>query len=251
MTCSSTSISAEFDPEQYEFSKWWFWKKIPHWRKWLQPLLARAAEGKQAIRVLEVGSFEGFSACWLLINLARPHADSRVVCVDTWQGGVEHTAKEYAPTYAGILDGLEARFRRNVDKTGCGDKLRAIKGESRRVLVELLHECDCKRESTFDLIYIDGSHLAYDVLADAVLAFALLKTDGLIIFDDYFFAGFKEEFNNPRLAIDAFLAAYAPFIEFVAKSGTGGQVIVRKTAYHGTQTLVVESCDDAAKRFKK
>ena len=36
----------------------------------------------------------------------------------------------------------------------------------------------------YDIIYIDGSHEARDVLEDAVLAYRLLKIGGLLIFDD-------------------------------------------------------------------
>ena len=39
--------------------------------------------------------------------------------------------------------------------------------------------------NNFDLIYIDASHYAPDVLSDAVLAFKLLKPGGILIFDDY------------------------------------------------------------------
>jgi hypothetical protein len=36
--------------------------------------------------VLEIGSFEGRSACWILEN-----TDANVTCVDTWEGSDEHS----------------------------------------------------------------------------------------------------------------------------------------------------------------
>jgi predicted O-methyltransferase YrrM len=37
----------------------------------------------------------------------------------------------------------------------------------------------------FEFIYIDGSHQAPDVISDAILSFHLLKSGGVIAFDDY------------------------------------------------------------------
>ena len=36
----------------------------------------------------------------------------------------------------------------------------------------------------FDLIYIDGSHRAADVLFDAIESYNILKKDGILFFDD-------------------------------------------------------------------
>jgi predicted O-methyltransferase YrrM len=61
----------------------------------------------------------------------------------------------------------------------------------------------------FDLIYIDGSHQAPDVLTDAVMSFQLLKVGGVMIFDDYLWTmdkpGFQDVLKMPKPAIDAFL----------------------------------------------
>jgi hypothetical protein len=37
----------------------------------------------------------------------------------------------------------------------------------------------------YDFVYIDGSHLASDVLEDAVLSWAVVQVGDMIIFDDY------------------------------------------------------------------
>ncbi len=37
----------------------------------------------------------------------------------------------------------------------------------------------------FDVVYVDASHMAGDVLSDAVLAWKLLAPGGIMIFDDY------------------------------------------------------------------
>ena len=68
-----------------------------------------------------------------------------------------------------------------------------------------------EREATFDVVYIDGSHQAPAVLADdAVMAFHLLRSGGLMIFDDYIWSmepmGQQDPLNMPKPATsDAFL----------------------------------------------
>jgi len=80
--------------------------------------------------------------------------------------------------------------------------------------------------TTYDVIYVDGSHRAEDVLFDAVAYFSLLKKGGLMVFDDYEWQEIgMHGLDTPRPAIDSFLAIYANSIEVIHK---GIQVIVTK-----------------------
>jgi predicted O-methyltransferase YrrM len=162
----------------------WFTRHVPLWSRLLAPLAGRP------IRALEVGVFEGRSAAWLLGNVLT-HPASELVCVDTFQGSTEHAGLD--------LSGLEARFRANVAPFGAKAVVRA--GRSQDVLRRLGGE-------PFDLVHVDGSHEAADVLADAVLAWALLKPGGLLIFDDYQWREFPEPERCPAVAVDGFLAAH-------------------------------------------
>lgn len=63
-------------------------------------------------------------------------------------------------------------------------------------------------KNKFDFIYIDGSHVARDVLEDAMLCWRLLKTGGVMIFDDYGWRKFKNPLLRPDLAINAFLQVF-------------------------------------------
>jgi predicted O-methyltransferase YrrM len=93
------------------------------------------------------------------------------------------------------LSGLEARFRANTARFGT--KLSGHVGRSQDVLRGMSGE-------RFDLVLIDGSHEAPDVLMDATLAWPLLKAGGLLGFDDYQWQGSAEQEHCPALAIDAF-----------------------------------------------
>jgi hypothetical protein len=192
--------------ERGDFTEDWFTVYIPTWDRVLSEL-----EGRRA-RVLEVGSFEGLSASFVLWRLA----DAELTCVDTFAG---------IPAYEAYGIGgpeLEQRFDRNVALVD-SSRVRKRPGQSHRVLSDLLTKAEL-----FDLIYVDASHQALDVLADAALAWQLLSAHGLLIFDDY---GPIPEgvapLDHPTLGIDAFRELVAEQLEVVDQER---QLIVRKRA---------------------
>lgn len=65
----------------YEFTTDWFTPRADIWRD----LLAEY----QPTKVLEIGSWEGRSACFIIEQCAQ-HNSIELHCVDTWQGGIEH-----------------------------------------------------------------------------------------------------------------------------------------------------------------
>lgn len=57
-----------------------------------------------------------------------------------------------------------------------------------------------------DLIYVDGSHFAKSVLADAVLGFELLHINGIMLFDDAVTWRYGVNVqDSPKIAIDNFI----------------------------------------------
>ena len=110
------------------------------------------------------------------------------------------------------------RFDFNISRTGAAEKVRKIVGKSQQILRSLpLY--------FYDFVYIDGSHLASDVLEDAVLSWALVKIGGMIIFDDYDFIFADNPLQNPKVAIDAFVAAFSGKIKLIHKSH---QILLQK-----------------------
>jgi len=158
----------------------WFTNHEQLWERILAPLMGKA------VHALEVGAFEGRSSVWLLDHVLT-HPDATLTWIDTFAGGSEHAGLD--------LSGLETRFRANTARFGT--KMSGHVGRSQDVLRGMSGE-------QFDLVYIDGSHEAPDVLMDAMLAWPLLKPGGLLGFDDYQWQGAKEPEHCPALAIDAF-----------------------------------------------
>jgi predicted O-methyltransferase YrrM len=183
-------------PQEYQFSTDWFSRQIPVWRE----LLTRFPPS----RYLEVGSYEGRSACFV-IDHCGSQRDIEVHCIDTWAGGVEHDG--------GAMPQVEDRFSRNIElargRAPHRVDVHKHKALSSTAMINLLAQ---GRSEYFDAIYIDGSHQAADVLTDSCLAWLLLKVGGIIIFDDYLWSmepkGHQDFYNMPKPAIDAFLNIY-------------------------------------------
>jgi predicted O-methyltransferase YrrM len=114
--------------------------------------LLLVAKKLQPHRVLEVGTFRARTACALKLNCPK----ATVVSYDiaTVDSPYRLRLEE--------LDGVELRIGSFAE---ADDKLRG--------------------EEKFDLIFIDGSHLFADVLADSRLAAKVISDRGVIVWHDY------------------------------------------------------------------
>lgn len=193
----------------YEFTKDWFNWAPAVWEQ-LTPMLSGVA-GKR--NFLEIGSFEGRSSVWIAENMMQDGDHLR--CIDTWEGGEEHDEEN--------MSEVEERFRANLIVATQKFPERLIfqsKGTSVARLAQL------QGKTMFDFIYIDGSHVAKDVLTDACLAWPLLKKGGLMVFDDYTWSpNARDILHRPKIAIDAFVNIFAEEVEIIH---LGYQLIVRK-----------------------
>ena len=178
--------------ENYEFSIDWFSHHIPVWRPILDHL--------KPTRLLEIGSFEGRSACYLIETCAG-YGPMEICCIDTWEGGIEHNKN--------AMPEIEPRFNRNIEIAKSRAHFSAIVRKLKATSTGMLAQLIAAREALFDLVYIDGSHQKSDVLADAILAFQLTRVGGMMIFDDYLWRlgpdGSQDPLAMPKPAIDAFI----------------------------------------------
>ncbi|MBD1997799.1 class I SAM-dependent methyltransferase [Leptolyngbya sp. FACHB-541] len=203
---SRTRYQLQVQSRGYQFTQDWFSNNILVWEQHLLPLAGRN------LQVLEIGSWEGRSTCWLLDHILT-HGSAQVTCIDTFQGSAEHSRFD-----ADYVQSLESRFDANIAKTGVPQKVQKQIGQSQEKLRSL-------PLNTYDLLYIDGSHIASDVLEDALLGWRLVKARGLIVFDDYGFSFDQNTQHNPKAGIDAFLTIFRDKIKITHKSY---QVFVEK-----------------------
>ena len=183
--------------KNYQFTQDWFTYNIPIWKLHLQHLA-----GIADFQVVEIGSLQGMSACWLLDNILT-HPTANITCIDLY---------------------FQEQFHGNIAKTGSGDKVIPLQGYSQKVLVTLDSE-------SYDVAYIDGCHKATSALQDAILSWRVVKVGGLMIFDDYEFTYPDNPEQNTKIGIDVFLEMFSSQLEVVHK---GYQLIVKKI---GNQSL--------------
>lgn len=200
----------------YDFSNNWFnitAKEI--WDKHLPNINPR--------KILEIGSFEGASACYLVQNCTKT-GPIELHCIDTWEGGIEHVEGGFD------MGTVERRFRANI-KYACGAAANSVnlhihKGYSNHILAGLTTVGMLEH---FDFIYIDGSHQAPDVLTDAIMAFPLLNVGGSMVFDDYIWRdGSGDLLRQPKAGIDAFLNIF--FHKMRVSWAPNSQVFAVKTS---------------------
>ena len=192
---------------EYQFTQDWFKWSPPVWQQLIQHLPSRK-------NFLEIGSFEGRSAVWIIENMMEDGGE--IVCIDTWEGGAEHVNGE--------MDGSALRFEHNINTVREKYPERRVtkcKGLSTQWLPAITQE-----KYSFDFIYIDGSHIAKDVLTDACMSWPLLKRGGFMVFDDYMWKppGFTL-LDRPKFAVDVFTTLFENEL-VIAYSGY--QLIVRK-----------------------
>ncbi len=197
-----------FKMKAYQFTNSWF---DPHKHVWDQLF-----DQFKPTKILEIGSFEGASTCYIIEKLGETSA-IEVQCIDTWTGGVEHQKGGHAEA---DMKAVEERFVSNtshaISKSRNRIDLTTHKMDSCKALAKLLAD---HKSGHFDFIYIDGSHQAPDVLSDAVLSYQLLRKNGIMVFDDYLwqenFGAPVDPIRCPKIAIDAFSNIYCRKIKIL------------------------------------
>lgn len=152
-----------------KFTADWFTKSIHELTEYSLPLL----KGRNNLQVLEIGSFEGLSSRWFIDNILQDEGSS-LCCIDTWNGSAEHNSERFD------IPGLYERFLHNMKEHIDSGKCTHIRGMSSDVLPRLI-----AGGKTYDMVFIDGSHVSSDVAIDGILSYLLLKPGGVMVFDDY------------------------------------------------------------------
>jgi hypothetical protein len=200
--CANEKTSTTAYKKQYTFTENWFTDKIPSWTLFLKEF-----KGKPHVNYLEVGTFEGRSALWLLENILT-HPTAKITIIDAF---AENNYKT---------------FISNINLSGEVSKFNILSGLSTDKIRELPF-------NSIDFAYIDGSGKGIIMLSDLVSTWNLIKVDGLIICSRYSLdSRLREALElqpndpGPREAIDAFLKLYRPYVTVLAFQEN--QVVFRK-----------------------
>jgi len=166
------------------------------------------------INIMEIGAYEGEATSWFLKNLMS-HKESVIYAIDTFEGSPEYIDTDFSI--------IKKTFFKNIKNTKRDNQVIVMQMMSFTALNKLIYEK--KMINQFDIIFIDASHEANDVIMDAVLSWNLLKIGGVLIFDDYKWKKIIQKNYRPALAIDSFIEIYKPEIEVL---NIGWQFILKK-----------------------
>jgi len=161
-------------------------------------------KNKPNLNYLQLGVFTGDTSDWLM-NHVLTHETSHLTDVDTWLGSSAesdiHDNYDFEDAYQLYLSRMQ-QFSPRVHS-------------ERSTTFDFLNAENTKN-STYDFIYIDADHVASSVLSDAELSWPLLKTGGILAFDDYSWGDEKPNHLRPRTAILSFVKKYKNEIKTMA-----------------------------------
>ena len=155
------------------------------------PMLQAAIWRTVPDRIIEVGSWKGMSA----INMAKICQSlgltTEIVCVDTWLGSPGLYTRKGDPYKASLAfkfgyPQLYMTFAANIINAGVADRISPFPAPS-LMAAEVLASFSVSAP----IIYIDASHDYKSVMDDLVAYWPLLRPDGVLIGDDYNWAGVK------------------------------------------------------------
>lgn len=188
-----------------EFTQNWL-SEVAAWEKHLAALAGRPT------RALELGSFEGRSACWLMEHILT-HPEARLTCVDNY-GYISTSpdgAAEAREFNALPLAKALTLFRRNTKPYG--RRVRLVQSQTREYLCRAILQ-----GRTFDLAYIDAAHVAAMALLDLVLTWELIVPGGIVVMDDMRWPGMGQpsDGRGPARALASFKACRTD-VEIIAQ----------------------------------
>ena len=181
----------------YYFTRDTFSYRLAIW----QPLL-ESIMGQKDVKIIELSSYQGMSACWFLDTVLT--ADSaRLVCIE--------------PQW-------ESKLQDNLNSTGAADKVTLLTGTVAQHLADL-------EPNSFDVANLQDKRKSIDSAFENTQAiWKLLKVGGLAIFNDYGWRNPQDSSQNPKAGIDRFLNSINGKWELVTRSPQSFQFIVRKIA---------------------
>ena len=145
-------------------------------------LVASFRSVERPLRVLEVGSYLGQSALTWSKAIAENCAQGgSVMCVDPWLpflcGEDVGQGFLYVQTQQSLRDGSAfAQFQKNIQKAPLQAPIHFFRG--------VLGEFPVDQFSSFDIVFIDGSHYYEDVQQDLAWAKDFVREGGVLCGDD-------------------------------------------------------------------
>lgn len=174
-----------------KYPNWFNITAKPNFEQHLLPLA-----GQPDLRFLQLGVFTGDASVWLCENVLTGKG-SLLIDVDTWEGSDEEAHKSM--DFVSVYD----TYRRKTDHF---HQISKVTDTTQNFLVTPL---SILQRNYFDFIYVDADHTTVGVLLDAELSWPLLKSGGIMAFDDYTWGDHYPMHQRPKPGIDLFLLRHS------------------------------------------
>jgi Predicted O-methyltransferase len=120
--------------------------------------------------IVELGSFQGKSTCYLAAGVRQQGRRVRIYCVDLWDLGVYTPNRHHDPM-------VFQKFQEHLQSLGLWEDIRPIKSNTVAAAMSW--------SKPVDLLFIDAGHRYEEVCADFYAWSKFVKTGGVIAFHDY------------------------------------------------------------------
>jgi len=176
------------------------WFKVTAQHNFEKHLLPLA--GTVNVRYLQLGAYTGDASVWLCENVLTAEWNF-LYDVDTWKGSDE-------PAHESInFDEVYEIYR---VKTENYKQIRTFRQTTFDYLL------DGGADQLFNFIYVDADHTTVGVILDAELSWPLLKSGGIMAFDDYEWGSNLPLHLRPKPGIDLFLLRHDGEYELLDKN---------------------------------
>ena len=145
---------------------------------------------KPNLKFLQLGVFTGDATVWLCNNILTDKS-SKLIDVDTWEGSDEESHAEMD------FSDVQQVYQEKVKDL----PVVSVVSDTHKYLIRQLDNFI----GAFDFIYIDADHTTVGVLMDAELSWPLLKSGGVMAFDDYTWGRDLPPSKTPRPGILLFV----------------------------------------------
>ena len=187
---------------EYKFNEYWFDNLSPLWESIFNHYKNQNPNFK-INKALEIGCYEGRATIWLANNnILESGCDYDII--DTFGGSEVETGMENTmEIFKDKPDFIYKNFTHNISFHK-DINWNIMRGMSNKILSTL------DLTPKYDFIYIDASHQSDDTFVDGYYAHKMLKSGGLLIFDDYKWGdpNNKDLNHSPKLGIDVFCNLY-------------------------------------------
>lgn len=140
-------------------------------------------------KILEIGTFVGTS----IIEMLKIAEDANATVIDNWS---------LSKTECKYTEDIKTTFLNNITISSVQNRIEVLEGDSTFHLNNLIRE-----KRLYDFIYVDGSHISFDVYSDLIQSWELLRIGGILAIDDYLWYDMNK-IQSCKIAVDHFLAKY-------------------------------------------